>query len=514
MPRALLSVSDKSGIIEFATELDQMGWELVASGGTARILTENGLPVTPVEQLTGMPEMLGGRVKTLHPAIHAGILVRDKASDLEELEQQGYAPINLVVCNLYPFAKTIAQGSTTLQDALEQIDIGGVTLLRAAAKNFFRVAVACDPADYTPILAALRASGEIDLVMRRKLAVKAFAHTRDYDTAIHGYLAQDVTIQPEDSGVSLPQHIVITGHADEPLRYGENPHQSAMFYSTTASDKMLGATQHGGKQLSYNNILDVDAAWRAVSSFDPPTVVIIKHLTPTGIASADSITEAYPLALASDPVSAFGGIIAVNREVDADFVDGLGSLFLEALAAPGFTRDALERLAQTRKNSRILQMAQPYDQNALDVRSVHQGLLVQQLDNGDPEGSILKTATERAPTQEELAALEFAWKAVQHVKSNAIVLAKPNRTVGVGGGLPSRVDAVELAVKKAGDAAWGAVLASDAFFPFADGIQAAIDAGVTAVIQPGGSIRDSEVVAAANEAGIAMVFTGVRHFRH
>jgi len=514
MPRALLSVSNKSGIVEFATELNQMGWELVASGGTSRILTENGLPVTPVEQVTGMPEMLGGRVKTLHPAIHAGILVRDKAGDFEELEQQGYAPISLVVCNLYPFAKTIAQGNVTLQDALEQIDIGGVTLLRAAAKNFFRVTVACDPTDYNPILASLRASGEIDLVMRRELAVKAFGHTRDYDTAIHGYLAQDVSVQPEDTGVSLPQHIVITGHGDEPLRYGENPHQNAMYYSSTASDQLLGAQQHGGKQLSYNNILDVDAAWRAVSSFDQPTVVIIKHLTPTGIASADTITEAYPMALASDPVSAFGGIIAVNREVDADFVDGLDSLFLEALAAPSFTQEALERLAKTRKNCRVLQMAHKYDHNSLDVRSVQHGLLVQQLDSGDPDGTILKTATERAPSPEELQALAFAWKAVQHVKSNAIVLAKLNRSVGVGGGLPSRVDAAELAIKKAGDQAWGAVMASDAFFPFADGIQAAIDAGVTAVIQPGGSIRDSELVAAANEAGIAMVFTGVRHFRH
>lgn len=514
MPRALLSVSDKSGILEFARELHQMGWELVASGGTARLLTENGLPVTPVEQLTGLPEMLGGRVKTLHPAIHAGILVRDKSSDMEELAQHGYAPINMVVCNLYPFSETIAQGSTTLQDALEQIDIGGVTLLRAAAKNFFRVTVVCHPADYAPILASLRAAGEIDLVMRRKLAVKAFDYTRDYDTAIHGYLAQDVTIQPEDSTSTLPQHIVFTGHGDEPLRYGENPHQQAMFYSTNTSSNVLGATLHGGKQLSYNNILDVDAAWRAVSSFEQPTVVIVKHLTPTGIASADTITEAYPLALASDPVSAFGGIIAVNREVTAPFVNGLESLFLEALVAPSFTLEALERLQQTRKNCRVLQMPHKYDRNALDVRSVHQGLLVQRIDGGDPEGTILKTATERAPSPEELAALEFAWKVVQHVKSNAIVLAKQNRTVGVGGGLPSRVDAAELAVKKAGDEAHGAVLASDAFFPFADGIQAAIDAGVTAVIQPGGSIRDKEVVDAANAAGIAMVFTGVRHFRH
>jgi phosphoribosylaminoimidazolecarboxamide formyltransferase / IMP cyclohydrolase len=514
MPRALLSVSDKEGIVEFGTALTELGWELVASGGTANALQEAGLAVTPVEQLTGLPEMLGGRVKTLHPAIHAGILARDKGSDMSEIAEYGYAPINMVVCNLYPFQEIVSKTGVSLQDAIENIDIGGVTLLRAAAKNFFRVITVCDPQDYQRVVAAIRGTGEIDLALRRDLAVKAFAHTRDYDTAIHAFLSQDVsTLAPEDSA-ELPEHLAFAVHSVETLRYGENPHQSAAYYSKQSTGAPVNAKQFGGKELSYNNILDVDASWRAVSSFTKPTVVIVKHLTPTGIASADTITEAYPMALASDPVSAFGGVIAVNRAVDADFVDALESLFLEVLVAPEYTQAAIARLEETRKNCRVLQIPQPYDRNALDIRSVHGGLLIQRLDNGDPEGTVLKTVTERAPSAEEFEALQFAWKAVQHVKSNSIVLAKPNRTVGVGGGLPSRVDAVELAVKKAGAEAVGAVLASDAFFPFPDGIEAAAKAGVTAVIQPGGSIRDKTIIEAANAAGLAMVFTGIRHFRH
>ena len=514
MPRALLSVSNKTGIVEFATNLSEIGWELVASGGTAKALTDAGLTVTPVEQLTGLPEMLGGRVKTLHPAIHAGILARDKKEDLNEIAEHGYAPINMVVCNLYPFQETVAQVGVTLQDAIEKIDIGGVTLIRAAAKNFFRVITICDPADYGQVSAALKAAGEIDLAMRRNLAVKAFAHTREYDTAIHAFLADDASSPAVNDSDALPNNLTLAVNSIETLRYGENPHQSASYYAKQASEAPLGAKQFGGKQLSYNNILDVDAAWRAVGSFNTPTVVIVKHLTPIGVASGDTLTEAFPFALASDPVSAFGGIIAVNRSVDADFVEALGSLFVEAIAAPEFTEQGIESLKSSRKNCRILQIPKPYDRNALDIRSVHGGLLVQRLDNGDPEGTLLKTVTERAPSSEELQALEFVWKTVQHVKSNSIVLGKKNRTVGVGGGLPSRVDAVELAVKKAGGESQGAVLASDAFFPFPDGIEAAAAAGITAIIQPGGSIRDKDVIEAANKAGLAMVFTGTRHFRH
>ncbi len=515
MPRALLSVHDKTGLAEFAAALVNRGWDLVASGGTESSLRAAGLPVTSIESLTGVAELLGGRVKTLHPAVHAGILARDTEKDLNELRDAGYAPINMVVCNLYPFQETVASTGVSLQDAIEQIDIGGVTLIRAAAKNFIRVVVVSDPADYSRVLDALEANGQVDLAMRRDLAVKAFAQTRDYDTAIHAFLAQD-SAPPfiGDSADALPEHLSVGAKRIAVLRYGENPHQSAAYYSRHSKADALGGTVLGGKMLSYNNILDLDAAWRAVSSFTDPAVVIVKHLTPAGIATGTSIAAAYPAALECDPVSAFGGVIAVNRPVDEAFVDVLGSLFLEAIAAPSFTPAAQEVLNDKRKNCRLLQVPAMYDGRELEVRSVHRGLLVQTVDMGDPEGMMFKNVTNRPPTPSEVEALRFAWKAVQHIKSNAIVIATQNATIGIGGGLPSRVDAVKLAVSKAGDKARGAVLASDAFFPFADGIQAAIEAGITAVIQPGGSIRDNEVIDAANEAGIAMVFTGVRHFRH
>ena len=512
MPRALMSVYDKTDLVKFASALVEMGWDVVASGGTEKELAAVGLPVISLSRLTGMPEMLDGRVKTLHPAIHAGILARDREEDYESLVQHGYAPINMVICNLYPFQDTVAQKGITLQDAIEQIDIGGVTLLRAAAKNFLRVVAVCDPNDYNKILAELKASGEVELATRRNLAVKAFAHTRDYDTAIHAFLSNDMVHNLEDD--TLPEHLSMGMHRVDGLRYGENPHQAAAFYSRQASTGPLGGTLLSGKQLSYNNILDLDAAWRAVSSFDDPTVVIVKHLTPTGIASADTLAEAYTQALASDPLSAFGCVIAVNRTVDDAFVDSLGTLFIEAISAPDFSPTAQATLTEKRKNCRLLQVPHFYSGLELEVRSVFKGLLVQRADMGDPDGTAIKTVTERKPTPEELAALQFAWKVVQQVKSNAIVLAQPGRTVGIGGGLSSRVDAVNLAVSKAGEQAQGAVMASDAYFPFADGVEAAIAAGVTAVIQPGGSIRDAQVIEAANKAGIAMVFTGTRHFRH
>ncbi|MFN8529646.1 MAG: bifunctional phosphoribosylaminoimidazolecarboxamide formyltransferase/IMP cyclohydrolase [Anaerolineae bacterium] len=515
MPRALLSVHDKTGLIEFAKSLVDYGWDLVASGGTERALRDAGLAVTSVEHLTGVGQMLGGRVKTLHPAIHAGILARDNEADFAELRTAGYAPINMVVCNLYPFQSTVSQPNVTLQDAIEQIDIGGVTLLRAAAKNFVRVIVACDPADYPIIAQSIETQGQVELAQRRDLAVKAFALTRDYDTAIHAFLTQDISpMLMGDTGTELPQHLSIGASRTADLRYGENPHQSAAYYSRDAKTDPLGGTLLGGKTLSYNNILDLDAAWRAISSYTDPTVVIVKHLTPAGIARAATIAAAFPDALASDPVSAYGGVIAVNRPVDEAFVDALGSLFVEAIAAPSFSSAAQTILNEKRKNCRLLQIPTTYDGRELEIRSVHRGLLVQAVDTGDPEGSIFKTVTTRQPSAQEIEALRFAWKAVQHVKSNAIVIATDHATVGMGGGLPSRVDAVNLAVSKAGDRAKGAALASDAFFPFADGVEAASAAGVTAIIQPGGSIRDSEVIEAANKANIAMVFTGVRHFRH
>lgn len=511
MPRALLSVYDKTGLVEFAASLVDMGWDLVASGGTERSLRDAGLPVTPVEQLTGVPEMLGGRVKTLHPAVHAAILTRNSPEDLEDLRKAGYAPINMVVCNLYPFQETVAQTSVTLQDAIEQIDIGGVALLRAAAKNFLHVVVVCQPNDYAPIIEALKANGSVDLAFRRNLAIKAFAHTRDYDTAIHAFLSADLAPSLDDT---LPHQLSIGMQQFEVLRYGENPHQVGAYYSRFTASGPLGGVVLGGKQLSYNNILDLDAAWRAVSSFTEPAAVIVKHLNPIGIATGSSITDAYPAALESDPVSAFGGVVAVNRPVDDAFVEALGSLFLEAVAAPAFTDSAQKTLNERRKNCRLLQVPQVYDGTDLEIRSVHRGFLVQRADMGDPASVSFRVVTERVPTEAEYSALQFAWKSVQHVKSNAIVIAVSGATVGIGGGLPSRVDAVHLAAQKAGERARGAVLASDAFFPFADGVQAAAAAGVTAVIQPGGSIRDAEVIAAANAAGMTMIFTGARHFRH
>lgn len=512
MRRALLSVHDKTGLINLAQTLSEAGIELIASGGTASALQEAGLRVTSVEQVTGSAELLGGRVKTLHPAIHGGILARNTPQDVRELEDAGYNPIDIVVCNLYPFQETVAKPSISLQDAVEQIDVGGVTLLRAAAKNFLRVTVVCDPADYDMIARMLEETGEIDLALRRQLAVKAFAHTRDYDTAIHAFLARELA--PSLTSDVLPMQLSIAVQQTEALRYGENPHQSAAFYSRDAGAGPLGGRVLGGKQLSYNNILDLDTAWRAVSSFDQPAVIIVKHLTPTGIATAKTLAEAYPLALASDPVSAFGGVIAVNCVVDDAFVDSLGALFLEAIAAPGFAESAVDRLNTTRKNCRLVQIPRYFDGKEVELRSVFNGLLAQRSDLGDPDHTILKTVTQRAPSAEEMQALQFAWKAVQHIKSNAIVIAGANATYGIGGGLPSRVDAARLAVEKAGERARGAVLASDAFFPFADGLEVAASAGVTAIVQPGGSIRDTEVIEAADQMNIAMVFTGVRHFRH
>lgn len=512
MPRALLSVSDKTGLIDFAQELLAHGYDLVASGGTERALRDAGVPVTSIEQITGEGEMLGGRVKTLHPALLAGILARDRAADLEELTQHHYAPITLVCCNLYPFQQTVAQPDTTEDEAIEQIDVGGVTLLRAAAKNHRRVTVACDPDDYAQISAELGMFGAVSSGTRKRLAAKAFQHTRDYDTAIHAWFTRDAP--PSALSGDMPAHISLGYTLSEPLRYGENPHQIAGYYSHGARSGPLGGQVIGGKQLSYNNILDLDSAWRAVSSFSAPAVVIVKHLNPCGVAVAASITDAFPLALASDPVSAFGGVIAVNREVTADFVAAFGSLFIEAIAAPAFSADAIQILSDKRKNCRLLVVPVGLLGTEWELRSTQRGLLVQRPDLGDPAPANYSTASERAPTTAEVEALRFAWKTVQHVKSNAIVLAHGQATVGIGGGLTSRVDAVKLAIERAGDHARGSVLASDAFFPFADGVEAAIAAGVTAIIQPGGSIRDSEAIAAANRAGVTMIFTGIRHFRH
>ncbi len=509
--RALLSVSDKHGLVEFAQTLNAMGVELTASGGTARVLEQAGLPVRSIEALTGSPEILDGRVKTLHPRVHGGILARDNAHDRADLAAIGAEMIDLVVVNLYPFQKTVAQTHVALEDAIENIDIGGVALIRAAAKNFNRVAVVCDPADYAAVLADIGRHGAVAQETREALARKAFAHTAAYDSAIRDYLMGLKSGNGDTETLTL--------HKVQDLRYGENPHQRATLFAFDEAAGPLGGTLLQGKELSYNNLLDLDAAWRAAIQFEDPAVVIVKHLSPCGIAAAPSIEKAYAAAYACDTVSAFGGVIAINRSVDAGAVAAFGDLFIECIAAPGFTKEALNLLAK-RKNCRLLDMeGAPGSSAPHEYRSITNGLLRQSVDMGDPASAAWRPVTRNTPSAQQLRALRFAWAAAQHVKSNAIVLAREVEpgvlaTVGIGGGQPNRLDCVRIAAERAGDKARGAVMASDAFFPFPDGLNTAIAAGITAVAQPGGALRDAEVIAAADAAGIAMVFTGVRHFRH
>ncbi|NPA26942.1 MAG: bifunctional phosphoribosylaminoimidazolecarboxamide formyltransferase/IMP cyclohydrolase [Chloroflexi bacterium] len=510
MPYALLSVSDKRGLVPFARGLVALGYTLLASGGTARVLQEAGIPVRPVSTVTGFPEILGGRVKTLHPAIHGGILSRRTVDDQAELDRHGIPTIDVVVVNLYPFLKTVQQEGVTLEEALENIDIGGVALLRAAAKNFPHVLVLTQPEDYEPVLAQMRA-GRVDMALRRALAVKAFQHTAAYDAAIAAYLAQsdDKTLE------TWPQVLALTLERVEVLRYGENPHQQAARYRPPHVPEAF--QQLHGKAMSYNNWLDLDAAWRASRDFDVPAVVIVKHGNPCGIGTGETVAGAYRRALASDPVSAFGSVIAVRGVVDAEAAEAMRDLFIEVLAADGFTEAALARLKRKSKNLRLLQ-ARHVAPPAWEVRSTVAGWLLQTPDVEPEDPSSWRVVTRRAPSPQEWEGLIFAWRAVKHVKSNAIVLARQIdgawATVGIGAGQMSRVDAVHLAVYKAGERAQGAMLASDAFFPFPDGIEAAAAAGVTAVVQPGGSKRDADVIAAADRLGLAMVFTGRRHFRH
>jgi phosphoribosylaminoimidazolecarboxamide formyltransferase/IMP cyclohydrolase len=525
--RALLSVSNKEGLMEFAQGLAELGVELIATGGTARALTEAGLAVRLIEDVTGFPEILDGRVKTLHPAVHGGILARREEAHLAELEAQGIAPIDLVVVNLYPFAQTVAKPGTTLAEAVEQIDIGGVALLRAAAKNFAYVAAVSDPADYVGVLTELREQGDLSIATRQHLALKAFRHTASYDAAISRYL----TTRFEEAAFPATLHLNLTKLAD--LRYGENPHQQAALYSLGSppflppnfgGERPLGGHLLQGKVLSYNNVLDLDAAWKIVSDFADPTLAIIKHGNPCGVASDPNLAAAFRAALASDPVSAFGSIIATNRPFDGEVALALGELFVEAIAAPTFTSDALEVLAE-RPNCRLLEMSGAREQGskgaeeqgrrgAWEMRSVRGGVLLQEEDAISEDKADWKVVTGRKPTAEELQALGFAWRVAKHVKSNAIVLAQSTATVGVGAGQMSRLDAVRLAIAKAGERAQGAVLASDAFFPFPDGVEEAARAGVTAIVQPGGSLGDPSAIEAADAHGLAMLFTGVRHFRH
>lgn len=505
MPIALLSVYDKTGLIEFAQNLHGLGWTLLASGNTAKFLREHDLPVTEVADYTKSPEILAGRVKTLHPAIHGGLLARTTESDRNELLKFGWDYIDLVAVNLYPFEATIAKPNTTFDDAIEQIDIGGVTLIRAAAKNHQRVTLICDPNDYEMVLMEMiKIDPRLTNKTRQKLAIKGFQLTHQYDAAIANYL----TI-----GTEYAPSFTMNLYPVKKLRYGENPHQSATLYSYTPNNGPLSGTLLQGKELSYNNLLDLDAAWKVVVSYDKPTICIVKHLSPCGIASHDQLSQAFRLALASDPISAFGGIIASNSEFDADTANVLDKLFVECIVAPKFS-DTAKQILSTHPHCRLLEIPYLKINPTYELRSINNGVLKQDLDLGDPDNIEWKVVSEKQPTNAELHALQFAWKACQHVRSNAIVLAQNEATVGIGGGQPNRVDCVRIAAERAGEKTKGSVMASDAFFPFPDSIELAAQLGITAIVHPGGSKRDPEVIAAANKAGLSMVITRVRHFRH
>ena len=507
--RTLLSVSDKAGLVEFARRLHEAGGELIASGGTARQLRDAGLPVLSVDEVTGFPQILGGRVKTLHPAIHGGILARRVAHHLEELDAYRIAPIDLVVVNLYPFQETVAQPNVTLATAVEEIHIGGVALLRAAAKNHEAVTVVCDTADYEQVATAF-ANGGTTMMQRKKLALKAFRHTAQYDTAIAFYLSGQ--IEDDTDAVGLPTRLQVDLEQVQLNRYGENPHQQGGLYAY-AGEKAPFEVLHG-KEMSYNNWLDLDGSWQAAQDFPEPTVAIIKHGNPCGLASGATLADAFDKAFASDPVSAFGGIISVNRPLTAEMVRRMGDLFVEVIAAPTYETEALD-LLRKKKNLRILQPT-GVPLRSLSLRSIYGGVLVQELDQSqaDMDPANWRIVSEKQPTVQQLADLAFAWRVARHVKSNAIVYVNDQATVGVGAGQMSRVDSVMVAGHKAGAKAQGAVMASDAFFPFADGIAAAAQHGIAAVAQPGGSVRDAEVIEAVNKLGLVMVFTNTRHFRH
>ena len=507
--RALFSVSDKKNVAEFARALSFSGAEILSTGGTAAKLREENIEVRDVSSFTESPEVMNGRVKTLHPRVHGGILMRDNGSDLSELERIGGAPIDLVCVNLYPFRETVARGAAH-DEVLENIDIGGPSMLRSAAKNHPRVLVVVDPEDYDRVISAVK-SGDVTEELRQSLAGKAFAHTAAYDAAISNYFASQ-------AGSLFPSAWSLELSRVSELRYGENPHQKAAFYreatpppGALASAKELSA---GGKELSFNNYVDLHGALEAVREFDEPAAVVVKHTNPCGIARGPVLAEAYRRAREADATSAFGGIVALNRKCDLATAEAIAETFIECVVAPEFAEDALERLRK-KKKLRILAVGEPSSASCFDFKRISGGFVVHEADaTGRSEVAAAKVVTKRSPTDDELRALDMAWRTCKHVKSNAIVLAGTDVTLGVGAGQMSRVLAVEIACKQAGEQTKGAALASDAFFPFADGVEAAIAAGVTAVVQPGGSVRDEEVIAAADKAGIAMIVTGTRHFKH
>ena len=510
MPRALISVSDKRGLVEFARGLASLGWEVVSTGGTAKALSDERIPVVPIEKVTGFPEMMDGRVKTLHPAVHGGLLARRGVpEDLKALERHHIAPIDLIAVNLYPFRETVQRQGITEAQAIEQIDIGGPSMLRSAAKNFESVTVVVDPADYARVLEALKAGG-VSRELRRELAIKVFRETASYDAAI----AQWLQGHPESG---LPPFVFLALEQKQPLRYGENPDQAAAFYVTGETGGLAYLSQFGGKELSFNNLLDLDAACLALEPWRHDVAcVIIKHTTPCGLALGKTTAEAYRRALATDPVSAYGSVVGFNTIVDAETATAMAELFVEAVVAPRFQPDALEVLRR-KKNLRIVEVPKTETDGTLDFKRVRGGFLAETRMRFDADESGWQVASKRAPTPEEMEDLRFAWAAVMSVKSNAILLARGGQTLGIGAGQMSRVDSSMLAVHKArsaGHRTEDAVLASDAFFPFRDGVEEAAKAGIRAIIQPGGSVRDADVIAAADEHGIAMVLTGKRQFRH
>ena len=508
--RALISVYDKRGLDAFARDLVALGWEIISTGGTLTYLQNAGIPVTAVDDVTNFPEILDGRVKTLHPAIHGGILARrDRPDDLATMADHDMTPIDMVVGNLYPFEQTIRRPDVSTADVLENIDIGGPAMIRAAAKNYPDVIVLCDPSAYDVVIDALR-SDAVDRTMRRALAASAFAHVSSYDSIVASWMQEST---------AFPERVVVAGNKVLDLRYGENPHQTAAAYRRTDGNApvpgVLDATQLQGKELSYNNLLDADAAWTLCRQFAEPTTVIVKHMVPCGTAVRETIADAYREALASDPVSAFGGIVALNRPVDGELASELAEIFFEIIIAPEVDAEARSVLAR-KKNLRVLELPaelwspQPY----LTVRSITGGLLVQDADLAPDDPSTWTSATQNAPSEDQQRDLEMAWLIARSVRSNAIVLVRDQSLVGVGPGQPNRLDSVRMAIARAGKRASGSVLASDAFFPFADGVQTAIEGGIAAIVQPGGSMRDAEVIEAASGAGVPMVFTGLRHFLH
>ncbi|MCI2255012.1 bifunctional phosphoribosylaminoimidazolecarboxamide formyltransferase/IMP cyclohydrolase [Domibacillus sp. PGB-M46] len=508
--RALISVSDKSGVTEFAREIAALGYEIVSTGGTKKMLAEAGVPVKGVTDVTGFPEILEGRVKTLNPFIHGGLLAKHGEPDHQkQLEEHNIQPIDIVCVNLYPFQQTIAKPDVTTEDAIENIDIGGPAMLRASAKNHEYVTVIVDSSDYDQVLSELKGEGKTTLETRRKLAAKVFRHTAAYDAMIAGFMT-------DLAGEENPEKLTVTYELKQSLRYGENPHQKAAFYSQPlgSSFSVAQADQLHGKELSYNNIRDTDAALQIVKEFDEPAAVAVKHMNPCGVGAGETIEEAYARAYEADPTSIFGGIVALNRPVSKELAEKLHEIFLEIIVAPSFDADAIEILSQ-KKNIRLLTLDFASGKKGEKVlTSVEGGLLSQDLDELSLADADVKVATKRQPTEEEWKAMKLGWKVVKHVKSNAIVVTDDKMTLGVGAGQMNRVGAAKIALEQAGEKAKGAALASDAFFPMDDTVEAAAKAGITAIIQPGGSIRDEDSIKKADEYGITMVMTGIRHFKH